>query len=286
MVLANGLGGSYLAWRHIVAALEGYRVISWDYRGMFRSECPPRSGSLDVPCHVADLYAILRAERTGSAVLVGWSMGVQVDFEFYRRHPRMVAGLVCINGVAGRPFDTAFGSALLRQGIPLVLQVMKRGPRLTRAAVRRGTGWRALVPMMQRLGLVAPTLDVGIFEDLAREFVNLDFRAYANLFAHLGEHDARAVLPDIAVPTLIMTGDRDMLTPVATARRLHRAIRGSRLRVIAGGTHYTPVEYPLVVAAEILRFLDEAGWKPRSVPSDGLKQPRKAAGRGKPLTGI
>ena len=71
----------------------------------------------------------------------------------------------------------------------------------------------------------------------------------------LGEHDAEAVLREIDIPTLIITGDRDLLTPVYTAEKMHRLIPGSRLVVIEGGTHYTPVEYPAIIQDEALRFL-------------------------------
>jgi 3-oxoadipate enol-lactonase len=63
------------------------------------------------------------------------------------------------------------------------------------------------------------------------------------------------VLPTITVPTLILAGDRDQLTPVATARRMHRAIPGSRLVVFPGHTHLVQVEDPPGVHAAIDAFL-------------------------------
>jgi pimeloyl-ACP methyl ester carboxylesterase len=52
------------------------------------------------------------------------------------------------------------------------------------------------------------------------------------------------------------------MTPPATAEHMHRALRGSRLVVIEGGTHYTPVEYPAIIVDELGRWLDRIpGWQ-------------------------
>jgi len=75
-------------------------------------------------------------------------------------------------------------------------------------------------------------------------------------------HDAEDVLATIDVPVAIVTADKDLMTPPATAEHIHRAIAGSRLVVIRGGTHYTPVEYPAVIADELGRLLDRSpGWE-------------------------
>ena len=77
----------------------------------------------------------------------------------------------------------------------------------------------------------------------------------------LGEHDAEDVLARVHVPTSIVTGDRDIMTPPFTAERMHRAIGGSRLVVIRGGTHYTPVEFPAILQDELRRLLARVpGW--------------------------
>lgn len=257
LVLANGLGGSYVAWKPLLPFVQDWWTVSWDYRGLYRSTAAETSKPATMDTHIGDLWEILAAEGRGDdpIVVIGWSMGVQLGFEILRRHKSRVAGLVCINGVAGRPFDTAFGSGLLRRAIPLALMMGKRQTSLTRAIIQRSISWRGLIPWMQRLGLAAPTLDIEVFEELSREFADIDFAQYARMFELLGAHDARDLLSSVQVPTLIIAGDRDVLTPVSTAEQLARAIPHARLRVITGGTHYTPVEYPEIVGNEVAKFL-------------------------------
>ena len=59
----------------------------------------------------------------------------------------------------------------------------------------------------------------------------------------------------VRIPTAIITGDKDLLTPVFTAEKMVRQIAGATLTVIPGGTHYTPVEYPAVVNAALEALL-------------------------------
>ena len=77
VVLANGLGGTFTTYRHQYALLAGgYRVISWDYRGLFRSGRPPQLESTAIATQVKDLELILELEGVERALFIGWSMGV------------------------------------------------------------------------------------------------------------------------------------------------------------------------------------------------------------------
>lgn len=261
VVLSNGLGGTFEAYRHVYALLgTRYRVLSWDYRGLYGSERPASLETLDLAVQARDLDCVLEHEGVDRAVFVGWSMGVQLNFEYYRRAPHRFAAIVAINGTSGRPFSTVFGYRFMSRVIPLALAVMKWRAREWGALTRYGAGWPGAVPMAQRLGLVAPTLDVDVWNDLAGGFAEMDFAYYAEMLRALGRHDASDVLPRITVPTLVLTGDRDVLTPLATAEHIARTVPDGRLVTIPGGTHYTPVEFPSVLLAAIRELLVEIAW--------------------------
>src|SRR5262245_34575797 len=84
VVLANGLGGTYLTFKYLHDALGDYKTICWDYRGLYTSGVPSDPKANTVRHQVDDLLAILEQENVGEIVLVGWSMGVQVGFEAIR----------------------------------------------------------------------------------------------------------------------------------------------------------------------------------------------------------
>lgn len=98
VVLANGLGGAHIAFRHLYDGLERHRTICWDYRGLYLSAVPADPAALSMPFHIDDLVRVLEAEQVDQFAIVGWSMGVQIAFEMLKRHPARVTGMFAING--------------------------------------------------------------------------------------------------------------------------------------------------------------------------------------------
>lgn len=256
VVLANGLGGGFEAFRHIYAALgEGYRILCWDYRGLFRSERPRDLATLSIPSHCRDLAALLDEERIPGAVVVGWSMGVQVAFELFRHHRRLMRGIVAVNGTYGTPFRSALASRLTRYVIPPLLGVLKARAALVGRLTHHAVAWEGLVPLLVRAGLASPSIDVQAIREVADDFKTIDFALYSDQLRALGRHDARDLLSAIDIPVLIITGDKDLMTPVFTARRMNQRISGSRLIVLEGGSHYTPLEFPDALGREVALFV-------------------------------
>jgi pimeloyl-ACP methyl ester carboxylesterase len=256
VVLANGLGGGFEAFRHIYAALgERYRILCWDYRGLFRSERPRDLATLSIPSHCRDLAALLDEERIGGAVVIGWSMGVQVAFELFRHHRRLMRGIVAVNGTYGTPFRSALASRLSRYVIPPLLGVLKTRAALVGRLTHHAVAWDGLVPLLVRAGLASSSIDTQAIREVAEDFKTIDFALYSDQLRALGRHDARDLLSAIDIPVLIITGDKDLMTPVFTARRMNQRISGSRLIVLEGGSHYTPLEFPEEIGREVALFV-------------------------------
>jgi pimeloyl-ACP methyl ester carboxylesterase len=86
---------------------------------------------------------------------------------------------------------------------------------------------------------------------MSAEDINLVLRGMAE------RPDSVADLKSIDVPTMIVMGDEDVLSPVADGELMQQNIRGSRLKVIPKAGHYTPWEQPDAVATVLRQFLDE-----------------------------
>ena len=265
VVLANGLGGTYLTFRYLYDALGDYKTVCWDYRGLYTSAAPADLQALAMPHHLDDLLAVLDAERIGDVVVVGWSMGVQLAFELVKCHRSRVRGILAINGTYGHPFRTVMGSRLVGQVIPMLLRLVRAQAALVGRATKRLAGSDALIAAMKRVGLVSDTIDMELFRAVAGGFATVDWAIYSDLLSRLDEHDCEDVLPTIDIPVTIIAGDRDLMTPPASSEHMHRAIPNSRLVVIKGGTHYTPVEYPQIITDELGGLLDRVpGWHRRA----------------------
>lgn len=86
-VLCNGLGGTAVTWSPIWEEFyENFQFIIWDYRGLFSSEPPKDLSKLTIEDHSNDLKELLDFLKIDSAIIGGWSMGVQVALEFYKNY--------------------------------------------------------------------------------------------------------------------------------------------------------------------------------------------------------
>ena len=253
-VMPPAMGAPLVSMKYLLERFaREYTIVSWDQRGFYRSEAPRDPEAMRVEDHLADMRAVVEAEQLDRFVLGGWSMAVQISLEWYHRAPSTVQALVLVNG----PYERALaGVTRLPGGEAALLALVKAGARSARVLnplSRRVLGARAASRVLRRAGLV--TANQEFFAQILAEFCQVDWGRYFTMTRHLHEHSAARWLPEIAVPTLITTGTRDLLTPPAVAERMHLAIRGSELVVIPRATHYVVAEFPDVLADHIADFL-------------------------------
>ncbi len=260
IVLANGLGGPPAAWRAQIDYLsDRYRLLTWDYRGLYGSQKPKGNdaSAYAIPNHVRDLEIIAAEEGITAAAVVGWSMGVQVSLETYRRLRSMVKCLVLINGTSGRALDTVTPIPGMKAVMPSLVEIARKAHTLAKQLAQRTTSQPETIVWFKRMGLVGETFDDGVFAELVHQYSALDMEAFFQNLKAIGTHDASDVLPLIDVPVLVITGDKDAFTPRALAQQMARNIRTAEMLVVRGGTHYTCVEFPELVNLRIERFFRE-----------------------------
>jgi len=259
MLTAHGLVSSIHHWRFFTPHYAVARpVVSWHYRG-HGGQPAPADLDVSVEQFADDAHAVWRAAGVAPAIVVGLSFGVQVALEVWRRHPEMVRALVLICGTAGHPLDRLSPSPVVRSAAIGALQAL--GRQRTVAArllgVLRGRAGRRIAREVAYLtgGAHRGSCPTDVLDGLFAHVAELDPELVGNVVAAYLRHTAEPALPTIRVPTLIIAGDRDQLTPVATAERMQRAIPGSRLVVFPGHTHLVQVEQPREVHAAIDAFL-------------------------------
>jgi pimeloyl-ACP methyl ester carboxylesterase len=261
LVCCNGLGVSTFFWNYTVHYFgAAHRVITWEYRGHYTSGRPRQvtPDSLSMTANAEDLAAILDACKVERAVLLGHSMGCQVLLEFWRRHPDRVAGLVPICGAYGRPLDTFFLpprlTPILFEGISALATT---SPGLLEAVLRPLL--RSPLPdAIARLGLINSQLAsreamTPYFEHLAK----MDLQVFFLMAVAMQRHDAGPWLKRIDVPTLIVAGENDQLTPLSLAHRMHDEIRGAEMLFLPKGSHAGIIEYPELISLRLEKFLRE-----------------------------
>jgi len=259
ILTTHGLVSSVHHWMFFTPHFARERpVVSWHYRG-HGGQPVPRDREVSVAQFADDADAVWRASGAAPAIVVGLSFGVQVALEIWRRHPDAVRALVLICGTAGHPLDRVSSSPRLRRGATQLFRLLGQRRLLAGGAlgVLRTRAGQRLARELTYLsgGALRDACPDEVLAGLFGHVATLDPALIGNLVAAYLEHSAEDVLPTITVPTLIIAGDRDQLTPVAAAERMQRAIPGSELSVFPGHTHLVQVEAPIEVHAAIDAFL-------------------------------
>jgi 3-oxoadipate enol-lactonase len=227
-------------WTHQLAALDGWCRIAPDLRGMGQSDAPDLGYNMET--YAADLAALLDLLGVDQVVLVGHSMGGYIAFEFLRRWRDRVRGLVLVDTRAEA--DTAEG----------------KKNRDAAAATAREQGAEAIAETMVSKMLGSST-QAGMPATVERVRALMASIPVAGIVGALGamrdRADSTPMMPELGgLPTLVIVGDEDEVTPPAQARIMADAIPGASLVVIRSAGHLPTIERPVETTDAIGAFLE------------------------------
>jgi len=245
LVLLNGTASPMSEWDPALlgALAVQRRVIVFDYPGLGQSGPAPDSWTFD---HAADwINDWLRVIEPAAPVdVLGWSMGGFIAQRLAVQHPERIRRLVLAATNPGGD-ATVLGPRWAQDedsSGSLAGYLSTNYPPSGRAA-----GKRFLTRLESALSS-GRYPDVEVPAKTRRAMVRAEdpwLRSDTNL----------AELGTVTLPTLVITGRTDVITPVANSRVLARAIPGARLVLRAGAGHSFLFQRPLRAAAEISRFL-------------------------------
>jgi len=240
VVLLHPFPANHEFWLPVAQSLSTrYRLIMPDLRGHGDSDIG--EGSATMAKHAADIARVMDDADVGRAPIVGISIGGYVLFEFWRQQRGRVAAVGLCNTKA--PADSPEAQAGRLQA---ATEVMERGTE---------PFFQSMIPRL--LGKTTretrPDLVEGALQ-MMREMSPADVAAVQHGMAE--RPDSVDTLKTINVPTLLVTGDEDVLTGVNEAELMHRHIAGSELRVFPKAGHYSPWEQPEAAGRLLRQFLD------------------------------
>lgn len=224
-------------WHPQVAALDGYRRIAPDLPGL--GESPAAEGPATMASYASELGRCLDQLGVESVVLCGLSMGGYVAFECLRQWPGRIAGLALMDTRADA--DTEEG----RQG----------RDRLIGDVQARGAAAAADAMMPRLVGATTAASRPAWLSELRQRIERTQTEGVvAALEAMKGRPDSRPLLGTVSVPTLVLVGAEDVITPPSLAEEMARGIPGATLVVVQGSGHLPTLEQPEAVT-EALRSL-------------------------------
>ena len=243
-------------WQHQREALRDVRVVAYDARGHGRSSATLLKGAT-LPQLGADLAQVIRTVApTGPVVLVGHSLGGMTILEYAADHPEefaeRVAGLALVS-------TTAEGHTHTRYGLPAQLATLMRyWETFGSGLLARCGSWRphqALLPVLRptvRWLLFGDRCDDAALTVTMKAFGRASLRSIGGFRPSIGAQQRLETLVSLtSVPSTILVGDRDRLTPPACAESIAAHLPGAELSVLPDAGHMLMLERPEAVTVTL-----------------------------------
>lgn len=242
LVLMHGFPLDLRMWDAQVGELSSrWRVIAPDFRGFGQSHS---TDAFTTESLADDVHALLEEIRALPCVLAGLSMGGYVALAYVRKYPGDLRALILVDTKAAG--DDAQGKENRNKMIELV----------------RAKGSKAVADQMlpKMLAEDTPRNRPAQAQALRAMMEACPPKTIENALVALRDRpDQSQTLPSIPVPTLIIVGGDDSITPVSVAELMQKQMPKSHLAVIKGAGHMSPLEQPAQVNQAISRFLDGLG---------------------------
>jgi 3-oxoadipate enol-lactonase len=244
LVFLHGIGGNKLNWHQQLPDFAAeFTAVAWDARGYGESD--DYDSDLDFSDFSRDLARVLDHFGAKKAHLCGLSMGGRVAQDFYALYPDRVASLVLCDTFAGDDTsDTRSGrSQSIEEFVETRIRPFLEGADPAELAQQRGGR------------LMAPSASEDARQRAIAAASQLHVDSYIKTVKASATFSRVDNLQNIDVPTLLVFGDVDPLTPPTVGEYMQERIKGSELVIIEDAGHMTNLEKPEVFNAAVLAFL-------------------------------
>ena len=241
LIFLHGIGGNKDNWDLNIPFLsKSFLCVAWDARGYGESE--DYKGNFFFNDVIDDLLSIYEYFDKKKAHIIGLSMGGQIACLFYEKYSEKVQSLVLC--------DTHFGLGNLeKEEIQKFINSRKK-------------------PLLE--GLQPKDIAFAVSETLVGNLNNqttiqalVDSISKLHKESYLKTIDASMstfhdhIFKQINVPTLILVGEKDTLTPPSMALNIHKLIKNSKYSIIDEAGHLSNIENPKSFNYKVLQFLKE-----------------------------
>lgn len=242
LLLLHGVGGNRRNWKDNMAALSSrFKVVAWDARGWGESD--NYEGPLSLADMSDDIVRVMDHFGYGKAHILGLSMGGRNAMHFAITYPERLSSLILCDTVKG--FS--------------VWSDEKRAEfvRSRKEALAGGLEPADLAEPMAR-SLVSPLATEDAIGQLADSFCRLHKEMYIKAIEMLVREPDQDDLEAITVPTLVIVGEDDPITPVVESQQIAARIPMAKLMIIPRSGHLVNIEKPAEFNEIVLNFLAEA----------------------------
>jgi pimeloyl-ACP methyl ester carboxylesterase len=237
LVLLHGLGSSSRSWRQQLDGLkEHYQVIAWDAPGYGKSSDP--DPEFRTFAELADmLKGFLDSLGFRRIFLLGHSMGSTLAIQFCTMYPQYVEALILASSTRGGKAHPETNERKLKNRLHMIENLPP-----TELARQR-------TPQM-----LSPFASAELRHEVESIMAEVRPAGYRSVAYSLYHADQTPLLSAITVPTLVICGEEDVITPVAESRIVREGIAGAELVLIPRAGHLCYLEQPQLFNTHVHTF--------------------------------
>ena len=260
LLFINGLACPHMYWEGMRNAFRGRgTLVSFDLKGHGTSDPARTAGGATIEGCARDAVLALDAANARDAVVFGFSLGCQIGLEISRAHSDRVAGYVLALGAFEMPFATVLSGKLG----PVPHAVISSVPT---AFVRMSLKWGGRMMtsgyahrLAQRASMVGKNTPLAVMSPFYKHMGSIDAGTWIALAQSARDHSAATLLSAIRVPTLVVAGGRDTLTPPSVGRTMAEGIPGADYLEIPNATHTGLLDEETAIVGGVHRFFERNG---------------------------
>lgn len=239
LVLVHGSGNTRTVWRHQVEHFPSADAVN------LPGHLSPGNVCTSVEDYAAWLHNMVREKQYVRPAIGGHSLGGAIALQYALDYPDDIGGLLL------------FGTGARLRVAPYVLEALEKG-------IDEPDPWlrdfvepqlRLIVGLVGDWGVRHSHIDKALRQQLAEEIGEIGASAMLNDFLCCDRFNVMERLHEISVPTLVLSGSEDVLTPPKYGAYLAEHISGARQVMIEGGTHYFFAEKPEETNRAVEEFL-------------------------------
>lgn len=250
-------------WRHQARHfVKHYRVITFDYRGHHASQLPKNDRHLSLEWCAKDIQALYDHLELEDAVCLGHSMGVTVLTRAALLLESRLRGMVFICGSVHNPFEQMFHTNRLKAVYEVSSFLFDTFPETSSKLWGTFTKPNGLGYLLtSQFGFNATRSKREDIQGYLEGVHKTPLPVFHYLLRDYVRYDGRPDLEKIAVPTLVVAGEDDWITPMASQEEIASLLPSGELAKIPGGSHNAHTDFPGEVNARIDEFLGKIGYR-------------------------
>ncbi|MBO9667211.1 MAG: alpha/beta hydrolase [Bdellovibrio sp.] len=259
LVLIYGIACPINHWHYQIEYFsKKYKVVAFDLRGHQKSNPIADMGQLSLDALCKDILGLLKHLNINKAHFAGHSFGAPILLKLHEMNSSVIRSMIFINGFAKNPIKGMFGLDIIEPFFYFVKNQYHHQPDLWNSL------WKVAVdnPMTMYMTALAGGFNLRVthFKDIevyCRGVARMNLKVFITLFEELMNYNGESVLEKIEAPVLIISGEKDAVTPIRFQYHFKEKIKHSEFVLVPYGSHCTQLDFPDYTNLKIEKFLEQ-----------------------------